>query len=409
MFNGPKLTKHVRELLLSGDFVQVEEILYKDLREFPDGERNRIKQLRKLYDGVKREKERLSGAGEEKVNLQICQKEVEEIERFPKNLFTLNSGFYSVGKKFSEPGSFEEQFKNESEQTRKKLTLARFHVPVDAGNYDDLGILDNVSICGAGSMMHAYAFGEDLYLNEESARLAKACTTNSRKVIEEEIPRALLLPIPHHPGNYYHVMAEMVYGLRFAHRVAKSIPIIYQQDDFGLLPPICRRLGINTKRLLSFEEVAGCSIKQAVLPGQPPYYWNSNVFDFFGNLVQSEECGLLNLYISRSNGSRGPSNERDLEVLLSRKGFIIIHAESLSIEQQMLLFSMAGKVVAPHGAGLTNIAFMKKGSFLLELFPSHMLIRDFYMRSKHNDMSYKCFIYEDEIDVKAIEKLISDT
>ena len=53
--------------------------------------------------------------------------------------------------------------------------------------------------------------------------------------------------------------------------------------------------------------------------------------------------------------------------MLRKFGFETVCAEDLSFEQQVQLCSRARYVVSNHGAGLTNVLFMKSAGSVLEL------------------------------------------
>jgi len=75
------------------------------------------------------------------------------------------------------------------------------------------------------------------------------------------------------------------------------------------------------------------------------------------------------LYISRAvRGSRTMKNETELATKLEARGFRVLTLESFSVPEQAQFMQDAAVVVAPHGAGLTNIAFCKPGTLIVELF-----------------------------------------
>lgn len=74
------------------------------------------------------------------------------------------------------------------------------------------------------------------------------------------------------------------------------------------------------------------------------------------------------IYISRSRAERRKiANEEDLIPLLSKLGFAMVYCEDLNLDEQRILFSQTNVLVSNHGAGLTNMIFMPKGSSVLEL------------------------------------------
>lgn len=74
------------------------------------------------------------------------------------------------------------------------------------------------------------------------------------------------------------------------------------------------------------------------------------------------------IYISRRTANRRRiANEDELVQILKKFDFQFICAEELTFPEQVKLTSRARYVVSNHGAGLTNMIFMKEGSRVLEL------------------------------------------
>lgn len=75
------------------------------------------------------------------------------------------------------------------------------------------------------------------------------------------------------------------------------------------------------------------------------------------------------LYLSREKaGRRRVLNDAELGSRLEACGFRKIHAEELSWREQINAFSHARVIVAPHGAGLANLAFCRRGTRVVEFF-----------------------------------------
>jgi tetratricopeptide (TPR) repeat protein/capsular polysaccharide biosynthesis protein len=84
------------------------------------------------------------------------------------------------------------------------------------------------------------------------------------------------------------------------------------------------------------------------------------------------------LYISRGSARyRRVINEAELIDRLKRQGFTVLALEDYSIVEQIQFFHHAQAIVAPHGAGLTNLVFCQPQTTVIELFsPSY--IRHYY-------------------------------
>lgn len=88
------------------------------------------------------------------------------------------------------------------------------------------------------------------------------------------------------------------------------------------------------------------------------------------------------IYISRAIASkRKVLNENELLPLMKANGFEIVRAEELTYQQQVQLFYDAEAVVAPHGAGLTNLLFTRECK-VLELHPSNLIKTHYFLLSK---------------------------
>ena len=95
------------------------------------------------------------------------------------------------------------------------------------------------------------------------------------------------------------------------------------------------------------------------------------------------------IFISRSKASvRHIVNEGEVIRLLEAYGFILVCLEDWSIAQQIQLFASAKAIVSPHGAGLSNLAFCKKGTLVVEIFHIRHVVPTYWMISNHNKLDY---------------------
>jgi hypothetical protein len=174
-------------------------------------------------------------------------------------------------------------------------------------------------------------------------------------------------------NNYYHwifdSLSKLIY---FDESFRNEFTLLLPCDASRFVFRSVELLGLSYRTISKDELIL---IKNAVVPelpspiGQP----NKETINFIRNLFSNY---LLNdhsdkkYYISRKNSKhRRISNEKDLVDLLDSYGFVTLYLEEIGIDEQINLFSVASFIVAPHGAGLTNITFSKSGTKILELFP----------------------------------------
>jgi capsular polysaccharide biosynthesis protein len=85
------------------------------------------------------------------------------------------------------------------------------------------------------------------------------------------------------------------------------------------------------------------------------------------------------IYISRRSAEvRRVVNEDDVRAVVERCGYEVVELEALSVADQIRLFAGARRIVAPHGAGLTNIIYAEQPR-VLELLPADTWMLGFFV------------------------------
>ncbi len=132
-------------------------------------------------------------------------------------------------------------------------------------------------------------------------------------------------------------------------------------------------LGVDPKKIVSLAEnphVRADELWVSSIPGVNgnPAPW---VVDFLRGLFPDPDGPRKRrLYISRgkTTGPRAATNETDVFGVLEPLGFESIQMEHFTMHEQSDLFKSAEAIVAPHGAGLTNLVFSRPGVKVLEMF-----------------------------------------
>lgn len=128
------------------------------------------------------------------------------------------------------------------------------------------------------------------------------------------------------------------------------------------------------------------------------------------------------IYISREKASyRRIVNEKDVIGCLEKFGFRTVRLETMSVAEQALCLAAAKVVVAPHGAGLTNLVFCNPGTKVIELFSPIYVPICFWTISNLCDLEHYYLIaelFDDQtqkypghkdmrVDLKSLEKLMN--
>jgi hypothetical protein len=105
--------------------------------------------------------------------------------------------------------------------------------------------------------------------------------------------------------------------------------------------------------------------------------------------IDDKKPGKRRLYIGRNRARwRRIVNEEEIWPILEKAGFEYVELEKLSFQQQLTLFSQAGAVVCPHGAGVTDLLFAPRGIPVLEMFAERYVIPEYCMLAHVLDQKY---------------------
>ena len=176
--------------------------------------------------------------------------------------------------------------------------------------------------------------------------------------------------------NYYHwmldslprwKMLQQANHQQFDYVLLQGRPSRFQDETLDWLGvPAAKRLRCSKNFVHQFERLV-----VATMPA-PQWVIERWTCQWLRSLFPGQVAGSKRIYLSRHSSRRRLVNELELEAQLGRLGFTSVKAECLPVAQQAKLFSEAEFVVAPHGAGLTNMVFAPPGTRLLELFhPQH--------------------------------------
>jgi hypothetical protein len=200
--------------------------------------------------------------------------------------------------------------------------------------------------------------------------------------------------------NYYHLIADILTKLQ----VEPLSP--YHFTGTVLLPPIvtpplrdiAMRLAQAGKPVysLSYHSVqvqALRFIENLSAWGSAP---NPHLAPFFHSIKQLfgiDEVPTHKIYITRKDSqSRILLNEDDVIATVQRHGFQVVELSGLDLVAQMRLFAGASHIIAPHGAGLANLAFCGPGTSVCELHMDTYLNWCFRRLCSILEIKYGCLV-----------------
>lgn len=234
-------------------------------------------------------------------------------------------------------------------------------------------------------------------------------------------------------NNYFHWLFDVLPRLKLLRRSGFRIDKYfmncdrtapYQAETLGILgiPPskiINNKSNIQAKQLIVPSMVNDYFINPDTYV-RPHYIANwvckylRSTFMSPAQLIQKLKDKLI--YISRENAAyRRVVNEDEVIQFLSAYGFQKYHLETMTISEQVELFSRAKVVIAPHGAGLANLVFCNPGTKVVEIFSTIYIPEYYWMISTYNQLEYYYLInsmhdhvpiLDIQVDINRLKELI---
>ncbi|MEC4804946.1 MAG: glycosyltransferase family 61 protein [Jaaginema sp. PMC 1079.18] len=131
------------------------------------------------------------------------------------------------------------------------------------------------------------------------------------------------------------------------------------------------------------------------LPGNPPQWVCQFLRQSFIKQVNPDLPSCDRLYISRKTARyRRVLNEEKVWEFLQSLGFKTIKLEGSSIEEQAAIFNQAKVIIAPHGAGLTNLVFCASGTKVVEIYSPNYVNVCYYSLCQELGLDYYYFLGE---------------
>ncbi|MEM8830777.1 MAG: tetratricopeptide repeat protein [Cyanobacteria bacterium P01_G01_bin.19] len=216
---------------------------------------------------------------------------------------------------------------------------------------------------------------------------------------------------------YYHWMFDILPRIELIQRsqielseidcfVVNSLSKPYQRETLELL-------NIPANKILESDRHTHIQATELIVPSFPGYMdWiPPGTLQFLRqtflpqiNLVKTRPSKKI--YISRAKGkNRQIVNELEVDVLLTSQGFKTVFLEELSVLEQVAVFANAEIIVAPHGSGLTNLAFCQPNTKVVELFSPNYQRTDYWTISQHLELQHYYLVGEN-FDCTALRNLM---
>jgi hypothetical protein len=156
------------------------------------------------------------------------------------------------------------------------------------------------------------------------------------------------------------------------------------------------RLGVDHKKIVDGTGQL-ISAERLLVPSPVRWkFWTPDwvrdfiVSTFLGSGDCADDVGRdKRIYISRANARRRRvTNDEEIRDILESRNFSTVLAERIGISQFAALVRCADRILAPHGAGVTNVVFARPGVRVLELFGAHIASEGWLMTNAVNGQHF---------------------
>jgi len=186
-------------------------------------------------------------------------------------------------------------------------------------------------------------------------------------------------------GNYYHWVVEGLRRLLEARRVCEEqgvdlsrAKVAVSRARIEAVDACLRALGIGEDRVVrmgQFEQIEADEVVAASVPSCTLGVTAeaARTLRAFRAPLDAQAARHPRRFVVLRRGLRSFLNEHEAVDALAPFGFAAVRLESMPFEAQQALFAGAEAVVAPHGAGLVNLAWSQRACEVLEVFPERYL------------------------------------
>jgi capsular polysaccharide biosynthesis protein len=227
-------------------------------------------------------------------------------------------------------------------------------------------------------------YGRQFSILDSRRHAFEECFTRDRRW-REGVPKRQKQPTPQRvPGTY--LLAGTEFHNHYAHLFCDVLPRFKLFEEAGLagqhpaiLPPKSHAFANEAIHLLGLEENGSTRWDDGCWQLDGLYFasafkrfcsWTpesaSWVRQKFNPGLDRKPPGHKLFYVSRRNGVRPALNEEEILAALKPWGITVVEPDRLPLKEQIDLFSEAGLIIGPQGAGIQNALWAPRGCRVLE-------------------------------------------
>jgi capsular polysaccharide biosynthesis protein len=162
------------------------------------------------------------------------------------------------------------------------------------------------------------------------------------------------------------------------------------------------RIGIPANQIYELQNNTTFECENCILTSRPieiPHSYPTWAVQYLRQLFNEELITENNkkIYISRADAQkRRVNNEQEVIEFLTNKNFEIHTLETLTVAEQVKLFSSANTIIAPHGANMGNLVFCQPNTKVIEIFNPYYTPSMYYGLARKMNCTYRAIFSENQ-------------
>lgn len=209
--------------------------------------------------------------------------------------------------------------------------------------------------------------------------------------------------------TYFHWLFNVLPKIHLVEKSGLKFDKMYIECQKRFQEETINLLGYKSEQIIDSSRCDYLSASQLIIPSLPDFSQPARITDWSCNFLRQKFLTLSSsktefsegkhkrIYISRADTkSRRITNEQAVIHLLQKYDFSVIRLELLTFLEQVSLFKNAKFVIAPHGAGLSNIVFCSKDTKIIEIFSPKFINLCYWHLSSKVELDYYYLFGEGE-------------
>ncbi|MEY9777412.1 DUF563 domain-containing protein [Arthrobacter sp. MW3 TE3886] len=266
-------------------------------------------------------------------------------------------------------------------ETKQKLALVRLQTELSAVSPSATAfMLHDVLLLGNGFMVCTEdgLVRESRYLASNLERRVELSLRDEPVLLDDSVTW-IVAGNASSRSNYWHWFAQILPAVLHCRDFARSLG----KSNLGVITGPLKDWQVESLSVLGIPQGLVVEISQfqnaqaktclysSFLSGSSVFANNGyreEISETFVRWAGDHHSADVKLAISRKDTKKRPLvNEDSLHVALAADGFQIVTGGTMSLREQIQAFRSASVIVAPHGAGSTNVLFGRAGALYIEL------------------------------------------